>query len=168
MYRADVAIDTEHLNTLQQVAEIVPEAIDRYARRELRPFASQFVDKRLRQEPPRRNYPTDYPLEWTSDRQRRAYFATDGFGAGIPYRRTHELVSRWQVRANYQNGLSSISIWNPSPVARYVVGKDQQRFHRRTGWPYAPDELQVLSIELNERIAAGLLSVVRQALEGRA
>src|SRR3972149_8428153 len=32
--------------------------------------------------------PIAYPVRWDSEKQRRAYFATDGFGAGIPYSRT--------------------------------------------------------------------------------
>ena len=29
-----------------------------------------------------------YPIQWDSERQRRAFFATDGFGRGIPTERT--------------------------------------------------------------------------------
>jgi hypothetical protein len=32
--------------------------------------------------------PVTYPIQWDSERQKRAYFATNGFGAGIPYQRT--------------------------------------------------------------------------------
>lgn len=30
----------------------------------------------------------EYPVHWDSKKQRRAFFATDGFGAGIPTQRT--------------------------------------------------------------------------------
>ena len=31
--------------------------------------------------------PVTYPIQWDSEKQRRAFFATDGFGEGIPYQR---------------------------------------------------------------------------------
>ncbi len=165
MYRVSVALDTEWLNTLQQVHEIVPEHIERYARRELRPFVSQRVDQTLRREPPVRSYPEDYPLEWTSEKQQRAYFVTDGFGAGIPYRRTHEYVQGWHVRGDYTHGLTAIEVYHDDEVVDFVAGRRQQRFHRITGWPNANDTLQVISVELNDRIEAGLPVVLDQAFE---
>lgn len=40
--------------------------------------------------------PIRYPVQWDTERQRRAFFATNGFGAGIPYRRTHATRLGWQ------------------------------------------------------------------------
>ena len=34
-------------------------------------------------------------VNWDTERQRRAYFATGGFGAGIPYRRTGATQAAW-------------------------------------------------------------------------
>lgn len=98
----------------------------------------------LQTEPPKRSYPNDYPLEWESDKQRKAYFATDGFGAGIPYKRTGKLAAGWTTDI-VTNGLSvSFVIENPSSAAKYVYGslaqdinaasRFQQQFHRITGW----------------------------------
>jgi len=44
--------------------------------------------------------PVKYPIRWTSERQRRAFFATRGFGRGIPTKRTGD-VARWGVYVNY-------------------------------------------------------------------
>lgn len=33
--------------------------------------------------------PVRYPIDWDTEVQKRAYFATGGFGSGIPYQRTH-------------------------------------------------------------------------------
>lgn len=42
--------------------------------------------------------PVTYPIHWDSPKQQRAYFATDGFGEGIPYRRKGEYQQAWKVR----------------------------------------------------------------------
>ncbi len=43
--------------------------------------------------------PVRYPIHWDSPKQRRAYFATEGFGKGIPYQRTDGYVNAWQSKA---------------------------------------------------------------------
>jgi hypothetical protein len=112
--------------------------------------------------------PVHYPVRWTSERQRRAFFATKGFGRGIPTKRTGD-VARWDVLVDYatlekigsflyrvqvvlahldprkKQALGSappggviISIANAVPYQRYVTGSQQQGFHQDTGWIYAP------------------------------
>lgn len=105
---------------------------------------AETITRRLSDEPPRRQYPNDYPLEWESERQRRAYFATNGFGKGIPYTRTGALAKGWQVVLEQQPGSFQIVVINRSSAARYVYGslaqdgqRYQQRFHAKTGWPTA-------------------------------
>ena len=109
------------------------------------------------------------PIRWTSERQRRAFFATDGFGRGIPTRRTGK-VAEWAVFVDYdaienmrkflfqlQVFLASINplkggklgaapangllvgISNATPYMKYVEGVQQQGFHRDTGWIFAPE-----------------------------
>lgn len=43
--------------------------------------------------------PVRYPIHWDSEKQRKAYFATNGFGKGIPYRRSDGYINAWQSRA---------------------------------------------------------------------
>src|SRR5690348_12561843 len=38
-----------------------------------------------------------YPIEWESEKQRRAFFATNGFGRGIGAERTHDLSQSWGI-----------------------------------------------------------------------
>jgi hypothetical protein len=117
----------------------------------------------LQQEPG----PPKYPIRWTSERQRRAFFATDGFGRGIPTKRSHAMSQAWQVTINieqitrfqvFTNRLISflarfkiteaptpppptiiVDVSNPVSYTRYVEGENQQGFHKDTGWLYAPD-----------------------------
>jgi hypothetical protein len=47
--------------------------------------------------PPRVEHGESNPYHWTSDKQRKAFFATDGFGGGIPYSRTQTLSRGWKT-----------------------------------------------------------------------
>lgn len=106
----------------------------------------------LRQEPGR----VRYPIQWTSERQRRAYFATNGFGSGIPYKRTGKLAQAWVVEIRG----SAIVIENPSDAAKYVYGSNaqnrsaalrfKQRFHSNTGWYTATDKVGAWVDEITE------------------
>ena len=79
--------------------------------------------------------PPKYPIRWKSEKQRRAFFATDGFGGGIPYKRTHQLVAAWKVEVIARRDESVLIIENEANAAQYVYGPDQQPFHADTGWP---------------------------------
>jgi hypothetical protein len=165
---ADVAFDLDILLTVREAAEALPTCVDRMVRRDIRPFVSQEWDKTMRQEPPRRQWPDEYPLEWQSERQRRAYFATNGFGKGIPYRRTHQFVRGWHVLADYSpSGLGEIAITHDSHIEQFVTGRRQQRFHAITGWPSSASALQRISLEANERLIAGWAWLIDDALKGR-
>lgn len=159
----DAAISTEWLDELQEAAEFIPEAVDRFARKDLRPFASQMVDRTLRREPG----PVAYPIEWETEKQRRAFFATDGFGHGIPYSRSHDYVNAWHVTADYEGGLTAINVRNDLDESDFIGGRRQQKMHRNTGWPNAIEVLQLLSLALDERIEVGLPIVIDQVLDGR-
>lgn len=79
-----------------------------------------------------------YPIEWTSEKQRKAFFASDGFGAGIPTTRTGDLAAAWEFNLE----ANTFVIRNRNSAAPYVYGslaksnpgKYQQRFHVNTGW----------------------------------
>jgi len=81
------------------------------------------------------------PIEWTSEKQRKAYFATNGFGGGIPYRRTGLVNAGWNLLAvERSGGLVEVILLNTDPKAEFVYGtfnnndRYQQRFHRNSGW----------------------------------
>lgn len=84
-----------------------------------------------------------YPIEWTSEKQRRAFFATNGFGHGIPYRRTNKLKNSWKFFIVRTSEGVEMVVSNNVYYAKYVVGgvrdsgdslKPIQQFHRNTGW----------------------------------
>ena len=75
-----------------------------------------------------------YPINWDSEKQRRAYFATDGFGGGIPYTRTGRYENAWNL---YRMSVGYMLV-NPLPQAVYISGdenaKGQSRIHQ-SRWP---------------------------------
>lgn len=74
-----------------------------------------------------------YPIQWDSERQRRAFFASDGFGRGIPSQRTGS-EGRWQI-VKLAEGYR---FEHPSPHAVYLWGNyegaRQSKIHEGR-WP---------------------------------
>ena len=78
---------------------------------------------------------SDEPFVWSSEKQRRAYFATNGFGAGIPYNRTHNLMyqGRFQVDKKYSS--LYITYENAAPYFKWVQGFTTQIIGMKArGW----------------------------------
>ncbi len=142
MIRARLTVDTDSLK-FDEFYERQVLIVDDVTRSLVSDFAPAILGE-LQSIPRKRNYPSDYPLEWTSDKQRKAYFATNGFGKGIPYKRTGDLARGWRVVANNNGAVFAIAITNPSKSAKFVYGslarnvqeakRYQQRFHAITGW----------------------------------
>jgi len=76
-----------------------------------------------------------YPINWDSEKQRRAFFATDGFGRGIPTERTGAYTEGFKVR---RVELRAYALVNLTPYASHVggnaAGGRQSRIHRGR-WP---------------------------------
>jgi len=79
--------------------------------------------------------PVKYKIKWETEKQRQAFFASDGFGNGIPYKRTRQLEDSWVIEVSTQMRTDLITLRNPKSYAKYVYpGSRQQKFHRNTGW----------------------------------
>ena len=151
----------EAVTELRKFAEIYPEVADRVMRKDIRPWFSHQVNKRLRNVTPPR---PKRPIEWTPSRrsedakkkpntrwgyysrQKAAFYATRGFGRGIPTQRTGAYNKGWQTRGQYRENIGVVTIENVaeriSPLSQgeyryapYVAGAWQQEFHAITGWP---------------------------------
>lgn len=93
-----------------------------------------------------------YPIAWTTEKQRRAFFATDGFGKGIPTKRTGALANAWIVTFHGEGTRFNVVVQNEVPASRFVYGslaqnlsqaaRFQQGFHKTTGWPLASPIVQ--------------------------
>lgn len=119
--------------------------------------APQMLDE-LRYTPPA----VKYPIQWTSEKQRKAFFATDGFGRGIPTRRTNKMQQAWRVIGKSKNGKFELVVSNPVAYTKWVVGTldfrssrqaivPMQKFHQNTGWqPIQPTVTYWLDVAKDE------------------
>lgn len=84
-----------------------------------------------------------YPIEWASDKQRKAFFATNGFGGGIPYKRDMQYEQDWKA-VPIQDG---VMVQNEDSAAIFVAGdeegKDQSPIHKRR-WPLFHDAIMTV------------------------
>lgn len=149
MIRFTVKANTQPLKDMQQfLGNARAETVD-IGRAVLREVREELLDE-LSDEPPRRKYPQDYPagkLEWTSERQRKAFWASDGFGSGIPTVRDHAMSKGWRVTGGATSKGFEMVVENVVEESKFVYGtlaarvstakRPQQRFHAITGWPLA-------------------------------
>lgn len=164
MITLKVSYSTKNLDALEHGLTVFPETFNKFVRKDLVPFAQNEVTKRLRREPGA----VVYPIQWTSEKQRLAFFATDGFGHGIPYQRTGQIEHDWHVIGDYRAGFAGLTVFNENPAALYIYGDEygrhQQQFHVNTGWPTFRDQLVEISLAANDRAAAALPFVWGEAV----
>jgi len=72
--------------------------------------------------------PITYPVQWDSEKQRRAFFATNGFGKGIPYTRNGGYERSYAV-ARLPQG-ASLHAPHPAGAIGGTASGWQSRIHR--------------------------------------
>jgi hypothetical protein len=97
--------------------------------------------------------PVRYPIDWDSERQRRAFFATNGFGRGIPYKRTDRYRYGWTLeRVHFGVNLSNR---HPAGAVGGTTSGWQSRIHRGR-WPHLLtvlfEELRKFPADLSNRL----------------
>lgn len=126
----EVPIDV--FTAIQEQAQRLPALVKRGLPRVTRPIDKRMLGE-LTAEPP----VWEGKRDWQTERQRRAFFATDGFGHGIPYRRTGGLARAWKVTTVFTSDGGEIVASNDNPASDFVQGDRAQRMHLATGWPQA-------------------------------
>lgn len=133
-----IKITQKGLEEVRKFIAILPHGIKVAAMRE----ATEYIigDERhgLKHEPERVEHGEDNPYKWTSAKQRSAFFATDGFGRGIPSERTHGLSNGWTMQ-EANSDWNTVKIENEAPEAVWVMGDGQQIGHKADGWRYWAD-----------------------------
>ena len=103
-----------------------------------------------------------YPIDWDSIKQMKAFFASDGFGGGIPHARTDEYINSWLVERLGEMGYRLV---NKSSGAQYIggnaYGQRQSKIHRGR-WPVFRDEADKQIEKLPENIASEVKIVARR------
>ena len=118
--------------------------------------------RELKEVPDKREYPDDYPIEFTSDKQRRFVMSKLN---GKPYVRTNKIVNSWSVKFKNERGKLTLQVKNKAPEHIYVVGKvgfgvsrrslrrykrPIQQFHVKTGWQPAYEIIQKYQQKMEE------------------
>lgn len=97
--------------------------------------------------PPRIQHNEANQYKWQSEKQRRAYFASNGFGKGIPYNRSYDLRAGWKW---IDKGVKT-EVVNTVPYSQYVMGdENQQRGHAADKWRKVAD---IIKTNINGMIA---------------
>jgi hypothetical protein len=140
----DIRVDADVLDAIDDQLRQSPGLMETAFKRQVRNTRRRILTQLEQLDPG----PVQYPIRWKSDRQRRAYFATNGFGNGIPYQRTGDLLNSYtlDISSSAQGGL--LTLGNTAPYARFVIGDSQQPFHIDTGWEFVGRTVNRIQDEL--------------------
>lgn len=129
--RATVTVDQSVLDFIAQSAAKAPKRLQEQMRTRLSATKPRLIAK-VSIYPPERDA-SDH-VRWKSKRQQRAFYATQGFGRGIPTFRTGATANLWDISLTQTDTGGIVTLSNSSSYAPYVVGDDQQPFHYDQGW----------------------------------
>lgn len=179
MFEASLDYTPDFFDGLINAIDGAPAAIDAYAERAVLPVVETFVSQHLGVTPG----PVVYPIEWTPSRhpedadkppntawgyysrQKAAFFATDGFGRGIPTQRTNTMIEAWNVYLDRESG--AFVVENPVAYTPYVQGTWQQQYHGTTGWQNAGNVLQPLVPQIDDMMAYAWSRLITGGPHGR-
>src|SRR6266404_203260 len=109
MYKIRTNANPQFLSAFRDLAPRAQAQFRVELQTKVKPVLQKQVDATFGRDPG----PVKYPIEWTSERQRKAFFASDGFGNGIPYKRTDQLTDSWVVVVGTQLRTNLITLRNP-------------------------------------------------------
>lgn len=142
----DVTVDLDILQAIEEDAAKAPAYAKTAYTRTLTQFRPRIL-RVLQVEPAL--WPAGKRRRWQSRRQQQAFFASDGFGAGIPTQRTGKLLQSYDVLFSEDtSGGAILQVVNTDPKAVFVVGDRAQMMHLDTGW------VQMAPVVSNARAAA--------------
>jgi hypothetical protein len=124
--------------------------------------------KMVRQKSGKQTKQTKYGVQWDSEKQRRAFFATNGFGAGIPYKRTGRYAQSFRVTKTGKGAARrAYTLENTWPKSMYVggnaAGARQSRIHEGR-WPLIKDTLSKFVKRLVTDVKSKSQPKIKQAI----
>jgi len=134
MYRTDLVLSDRDFNNLSDFIGAFPDYAADTARSVFAQYEPEFLSE-LRYQPAH----PKYPIAWQSERQRKAFFATNGFGRGIPTQRTGQMARGWQAGVLIKENSIRMIVSNDVSHFPYVVGslrtrRPMQRMHINSGY----------------------------------
>ena len=112
----------------------------------------------IREEISKPGSPPTYPINWDSERQRKAFFATDGFGRGIPTKRSNEYVEAYHV-VRREDGAE---VGNPLSHAKFIGGRAQSNIHKGR-WPIFWEVADVIIQRLPDKVKKRIVVIAQEA-----
>ena len=104
-----------------------------------------------------------HPIQWDSAKQRRAFFASDGFGGGIPHVRTGAYQAGWHV---FVDGLQVI-LRNMSKATKFIGGDAfglvRSKINVPQNWPQLKKEFDAESATLADKEAEAVGAAIAKA-----
>jgi hypothetical protein len=98
-------------------------------------------------------------FQWTSAKQRAAFFATNGFGRGIPTQRSFQLRWGWKVQGKGR----SQTVINDTPYTRWVkTDADQQIGLKQRGWDTIETDLRERQPKITEAFDRGVREEIKK------
>ena len=125
-----LVIQTRNLDKIKEYISTLPRQLRGKATEAAGEYLIGNERRGLKHYPARVKHGRDNPYQWQTERQRRAYFASNGFGKGIPYQRTGDLANGWE---QINSGVES-RVVNEVPYAPFVIDEFQQVGHKEDGW----------------------------------
>ncbi len=108
--------------------------------------------------PPRVQHGADNPYQWQSEKQRRAYFASNGFGGGIPSQRSQGLSKGWKTIGQGRNQI----VVNEVPYAMFVKDVQRQRGHAADGWDTIGIDIQTRMGQIVRKFEFGVSRALKK------
>jgi hypothetical protein len=134
MIEVALQVDSKFLRTISRNIKQAPARVQNAVKGR----KGRLANKALRQLTKEPGKPV-YPIRWASIRQRKAFFASRGFGRGIPTQRTGALLKAWEVIFSKSKDGGIIALSNDNPAMPFVQGSRAQPFHLDTGWVQVDD-----------------------------
>jgi hypothetical protein len=154
MFNASMDTGNELASLVQELQQF-DKSVARVMSRKVLPPIERRLDRVLRQYIPPR---PDYPIRWTSERQRRFVLAKLRRENNLPYKR-RGIQRLWVITITERDGIYTVSARNPANSAIYVYGHRQQRFLRK--YPLAEEEVLNAAVAIEE----GLTRAVDEVIE---
>jgi len=155
MIKVAVQVDTAVLDAISETAQRAPKLMATVYRRSVAREKGRIL-KRLLKRPP----PIQGKVKWASAKQRCAFYASDGFGGGIPHvpANPSPVLEGYDVRVEASDNGGVITIENSYDKATYIVGADAQPF-LIDRWPQIVDVAIEAEAELNSILIEDWLTV---------
>jgi len=106
-----------------------------------------------------------YPIRWDTAKQRRSFFASKGFGHGVPAVRTDRYISGWSVERHTAH---SYTVVNKVLHARFVGGlltRDTQSQIHKGRWPLLRDMFERVVATLPETVSRHLIKYIARGMK---